>query len=105
VFPSLREGTGTVIVEAMSYGLPVVALNIHGARCVLNEDCAFLVPVTNKKQMVEDYRSAILSLYHDPELRRKMGESGRRRVQEYFLWDKRGKAMNDIYRQVRGMEP
>lgn len=105
VFPSLREATGTVLVEAMSYGLPVIALNIHGARYILDENCAFLVSVMNKEQMVEDFRNAIIELYSNPELGEKMGEAGRERVKQHYLWQKRGEQMNQIYAQVLKNEP
>jgi len=102
VFPSLREATGTVILEAMSYGLPVIALNIHGARVVLDESCGILIPVESKNQMVRDFRDAIIKLYRDPELRGKLGEAGRRRAQELFVWEKKAQRMNEIYAQVLG---
>jgi glycosyltransferase involved in cell wall biosynthesis len=99
-FPSLREATGTVILEAMSYGLPVIALKLHGARVVLDDSCGILVPVVSKEQMVKDFRDAIIKLYYDPELRRKLGEAGRKRVEESHLWEKKAQRMSEIYRQV-----
>ncbi len=100
VFPSLREATGTVIVEAMSYGLPVVALNIHGATIVLDDSCAIRIPVVSKEQMIKDFRNAIIKMHNEPELRRKMGEVGRWRVEENYLWEKRAKKINKIYREI-----
>ncbi len=100
VFPSLREGTATVMVEAMSYGLPVIALNMHGATIVLDDSCAIRIPVASKEQMIRDFRDAIIKLYNGPELRRKMGEVGRRRVEENYLWEKRAKKINKIYREI-----
>jgi len=100
VFPSLREATGTVIVEAMSYRLPVIALNIHGATIVLDDSCAIRIPVASKEQMIRDFRDAIIKLYNGPELRRKMGEVGRWRVEENYLWEKRAKKISKIYREI-----
>jgi glycosyltransferase involved in cell wall biosynthesis len=102
VFPSLREATGTVILEAMSYKLPVIALNLHGARFMLDDDCAIRIPVVTRHQMINDLRDAITKLYRHSELRAKMGELGRRRIEQDFLWEKRGERMNRMYRQVLG---
>lgn len=102
VFPSLREATGTVVMEAMSYGLPMVALDMHGASIVLDNSCGILIPVITKEQMVKDFSDAIVKLCNNPELRRKMGEAGRRKVKENHLWEKRGKKMNEIYREIIG---
>lgn len=100
VFPSLREATGTVVMEAMSYGLPVVAFDIHGASIVLDNSCGILIPIITKEQMVKDFSDAIVKLYNNLELRKKMGEAGRRKVEENYLWEKRGKKMNEIYREI-----
>ena len=61
IFPSIREGTPTVILEAMSYGLPVIVLKIHGARLVLDDSCAILVHVVSREKMVKDFRDKLSS--------------------------------------------
>jgi len=100
VFPSLREATGTVILESMSYGIPVIAFKIHGASVVLDDSCAILVSVINKQQMIRDFKEAIIKLYRNPQLRTKMGEAGRKRVLQNYLWEKRGVKMNAIYKDI-----
>lgn len=42
VFPSVRDATGVVLLEAISHGLPVIALRQFGANVVLDETCAQL---------------------------------------------------------------
>lgn len=105
VFPSLREGTPAVLLEAMSQGLPVIALDIHGARVLCDTSSAILIPVESKEQMVKGFRDAIVKLHNEPELRRGMGQAGRRKVEEKFLWEKRAQRMNEIYAQVLGTHP
>lgn len=100
VFPSLREGTPAVLIEAMSHGLPIIALDIHGARVLCDNSTAILIPVESKKQMMKDFRDAIVKLYNDPELRRTMGQAGRRKAEENYLWEKRGQTVNEIYRII-----
>ena len=104
VFPSLREATGTVILEAMSCGIPVVAFDIHGASIVLDKSCGILIPIIAKNQMIKDFRNAIVKLSNNPKLRREMGEAGRRKVEENYLWEDRGKKINAIYREIIGTE-
>ena len=54
--------------------------------------------------MINDFRDAIIKLCESPELRYELGENARKRVEEYFLWEKRGKMMNDIYKQIFNKE-
>jgi len=104
VFPSLREASGSVILEAMAHSLPVIALELNGAKYIVEKNCGILVPVKNKTQMINDFRDAIIKLCEKPELRYEMGENARKRVEEYFLWEKRGKMMNDIYKKILNKE-
>jgi glycosyltransferase involved in cell wall biosynthesis len=102
VFPSLREATGTALIEAMSHGVPAIALEMHGARVVIDNSCGILVPTLNIRQMVDDFRDAILKLCLDPALRRRMGEAARERVANYFLWQGKGDMLSEIYREILG---
>jgi glycosyltransferase involved in cell wall biosynthesis len=88
----------------MSYGVPVIALKIHGASIVLDDSCSILVEVINKQQMISDFRDAILKLCRNPMLRIKMGEAGKKRVSQNYLWEKRGEKMNLIYRDILSKE-
>ena len=81
VLPSHREGMPRTILEAMAAGKPVVATNIRGCREeVVDEVTGLLVPVCDPEALAE----AILRLLRDEELARRIGEAGRKRVQEEF---------------------
>jgi glycosyltransferase involved in cell wall biosynthesis len=101
VFPSLREGTPTVLLESISNGLPVICFNLCGARTLLDKDSTIKIPVKNSKQMVDDFAAAIEKLARDPELREKMSKSCINNAKKH-LWSKRGEYMNKIYAQVVG---
>lgn len=79
--PSYREGMPRTIIEAMMMSLPVVATDIRGSREeVLTETTGLLVPVGDTHALT----NAFSRLIHDPELRRSMGENGRRRALELY---------------------
>jgi glycosyltransferase involved in cell wall biosynthesis len=100
VFPSLREGTPTAILEAMAYGLPVVALKLHGAATVLADSCGILVNVINRSQMIDDFAKAIVDLSRDSELRKEIGRTAKQKIQSHYTWENRKKRMLDIYEKV-----
>lgn len=102
VFPSLREATGTALLEAMSHGLPAIALDIHGASTVLDDGCGVLVPVMCREQMVVDFRDAIIKLCRDRGLRETLGAAARQKIAAAYLWEMRGEQMQSVYNHFGG---
>ncbi len=75
------EPFGQVIIEGMAAGRPVVATNGGGVPEIVEADITgFLVPMNDAPALGE----AIIKLCAEPETARKMGQAGRRRVQEHF---------------------
>ncbi len=81
VLPSYREGIPRACMEAAAMGLPIVATDIRGCREVVKHgDTGLLVPVRNANALA----SAIGTMYADREMRKRMGENGRRHIVENF---------------------
>jgi glycosyltransferase involved in cell wall biosynthesis len=79
--PSLREGFGRVLLEAMTLSKPVVASRVGGVpEIVADGVTGILVP----PQDVGALALAITRLLTDPKLAREMGEAGRKRVEAQF---------------------
>lgn len=75
--PSRREGVPLVLLEAMAFGLPVIATPVGGiADYVTHRENGLLVPPGD----VEAIAASIEELAADPSLRRRLGEAARRRV-------------------------
>lgn len=80
VVPSLNEGMGRVVVEAMAAGLPVIATAVGGLLDLVEPGVTgFHVGVGDRSAMAE----ALDRLAEQPELRSRLGECGRQRAQEY----------------------
>lgn len=76
VLPSLREGGGAVVLEAMAVGLPVIATNRGGPGDYLNSSWGILVEPASKQGFVKGLTDAMLKLTLSPELRQSMGCAG-----------------------------
>jgi glycosyltransferase involved in cell wall biosynthesis len=94
VFPSLYEGFGLPLVEAMACGVPIVASNISSVPEVVG-GAALLVPPTQPAAFAE----AILRVRSDKDLRRMMIEKGLRRA-ACFRWDKAARRLLECMRNV-----
>ena len=95
--PSLwDEAFGLAALEAMAVGLPVIASDVPGPRTFITHGHdALLVPAGDDEALV----AALLSLYHDPDGRRRLGVQARLRAAE-FTWDA---AAAGLSREIRGM--
>lgn len=74
VLPSLNEGMGKVLIEAMALGKPIVASNVGGIPdLVVHNHNGLLVPPANVKGLLD----GINVLLHDPAKRKEMGDRGK----------------------------
>jgi len=82
VFPSIwPEPFGRISVEAMAAGKPVVASNVGGISDTIEHGkWGILVEPKNPKEIAE----AVLQLIEDENMRKRMGESGRKVVKEKY---------------------
>lgn len=93
-FPSLDEGFGMPVLEAMTAGIPVIA----GNRAALPEVCgdaAELIDPTNKQELA----SALLRLATDETRREELVTLGLRRAKE-FRWEDAVSSTVAVYREL-----
>lgn len=81
VFPSHAENFPLVLLEAMAAGLAIVTTNQTGCREVVG-DAALCVPPGDECAI----REAVEKLAGDEELRMRLGQAARDRLEKYFSW-------------------
>ena len=65
IMPSIRETTGTVLLEAISKGLPVITINRFGGSVLLNNNCAYFYDGKTTEDIKNSLKQAILSAVSD----------------------------------------
>lgn len=80
VFPSLNEGMGRAVVEAMALGKPVVASRVGGIVDIVRDgENGLMVPPADSDELA----AAIKSLLSDPAERERLGQEGKRQALLY----------------------
>jgi glycosyltransferase involved in cell wall biosynthesis len=100
VLPSMRECGGAVVLEAMASGVPVIAANWGGPADYIVEDTGVLIAPSTPDVFVEELAHAILWMADNREARIKMGQRGRQRVQLFYDWRVKAKALLEIYEDL-----
>lgn len=103
LFPSLRDGGGAVVVEAMAASKPVVCLDIGGPGFHVNNECGIKITPHSPEQAVREMAEALEYLYYNKELRIQLGKAGREKAEKVYLWDRLGERLLKIYQEVLGI--
>jgi len=102
LFPSLRDGGGAVVVEAMAAGIPVICLDLAGPALHVTEETGIKIPARSPDETIDLMAQALEKLYRDKELRLKMGKAARARAEQVYSWNHLGERMLAIYEEVLG---
>jgi hypothetical protein len=101
VLPSRFESFGLVYVEAMSAGLPVVALRGSGAEEVVDDGATGVLVGEDPAELA----AALVGLATDADLRRRLGDAGRTRYEERFTVAAMADRFLDLFRSVTASRP
>ena len=95
--PSLRQGLGSIMLEAMSLGRPVIATGVGGVYSVIRDgETGLVVPPSNSSRLA----ARMIELLDNPTQARALGEGGRQLVQRDFGVDEMVSRTATIYREV-----
>ncbi len=96
VLPSLFEGFGLPVAEAMACGTPVVAARAGSLPEVVGEDeqGGMLVPPGDAKALAE----SIHKIMSRPALAKELGAKARARVEALFSWERTARETTEVYR-------
>jgi len=96
VLNSTREGLPLCLLEAMSFGIPVVATDVGGVGELIADGAGLLVP----PQAPQALASALRSLAVQPERAQELGRNGKSRIRESYSIDHMVDRYVELYREV-----
>lgn len=101
VHASFREGLARALPQALIAGKPVVSYDIDGAREVaINDQTGYLVPPQWEALVVPLTRLAA-----SPDLRSRLGQTGRERFTDIFRHEFMSRRIRELYERVLSRDP
>ncbi len=97
VYPSIYEGFGLPVIEAMACGTPVITSNTSSLPEVAGDAAALIDPYN-----IEEIAHNISEILHDEERRKKMSEMGIERAGS-FTWERCARNTMEVYKKVSYM--
>jgi glycosyltransferase involved in cell wall biosynthesis len=95
--PSLQQGLGTVMLEAMAMGKPVVATDVGGVSAAVRDGQTGLIVPSHDADALAD---KLVSLLTDNELATRIGAAGRELVRDSFDAERMAIETANLYREV-----
>jgi glycosyltransferase involved in cell wall biosynthesis len=83
------------IMEYMAFAKPIVTFDLKETRYSASDAAVYVTPNNESK-----FAEALVQLMDQPEQRMKMGESGRKRVEQELQWSKVGENLLAAYRRL-----
>ena len=101
VLPSEWEAYGLVLMEAQACGTPCIVADRGGPKEVIAPgETGIVVPFGDE----ERWTTALLDLLTDDALRQRMGRAARERAMTVFRWSKIMAQVEEVYREVTGLD-
>jgi glycosyltransferase involved in cell wall biosynthesis len=99
-FTSLRDTSGTGLLEALAAGAPIIGLDHQGAADVMTSECALRVPATYPEESAAGFATAISRLAGDVDLLSRLSAGALARAR-WYQWDRQWEVVREVYREAR----
>jgi glycosyltransferase involved in cell wall biosynthesis len=95
-FTSMRDTSGTGLLEALASGTPIVGVDHQGAADIMTPDCALPVAVGSPKETITGMAVALTRLAREPDMWRRLSEGARAEASRR-LWEGQAEAVLQWY--------
>jgi glycosyltransferase involved in cell wall biosynthesis len=94
-YPSLYEGFGFPVAQAMAAGVPVITSNVSSLPEVAGDGAVYVDPLSTA-----ELTTALTSVLTSPSLREQLGRAGRDRASRLFRWDLCARRSAEFFRSL-----
>ena len=100
IHPSFREGGSWSIMEAMSYGLPVICLDTSGPKDMVTKKCGMLISLKSTQSISEQISDGLLELSGNKEMYLELSSNAQKRILKEYTWNRRREQISQVYEML-----
>ncbi len=102
VFSSVKDTSGTVVLEGMGHGKAMLCINHQGVADMTTDETAIRVEPGPLDETVEGFAKGMVRLAKEPELRERLCFASRERVLNHYIWERKAEKFYSFYQKVLG---
>lgn len=103
-FTSMRDTSGTGLLEALAAGTPVVGVDHQGAADIMTAESSVPVPVGRPRDTINGFATGLTTLARDPEHWKRLSDGARRQAAG-LTWDRQADTLLGWYREALRQSP
>ncbi|PLK50056.1 glycosyltransferase family 4 protein [Uliginosibacterium sp. TH139] len=100
LFTSVQDTSGNVVLESMSKGIPVVAIDHQGAGEILRAGGGVLVPLGSYLEVVKGFCDALIGYAEDADLYRRHSLEAVGVMRTSFTWEAKEAFLKRVYDEI-----
>jgi len=105
LLPSLREGGGLTMMEAMLAGCVPIVADAGGPGTAVADGCGVRVPIETPEQMARDIGKAIVHFDQNRQLLPQIGAAAARHIASQYSHARFIQAIREVYERALGLAP
>lgn len=105
LLPSLREGAGQTMMEAMLRGCVPIVAALGGPQEIVTDECGFRIPAKDPEQVARDIAHVIKDLYGNRNKLATMGRAAQLHIANAYSEENFVKQMNEVYERAMAKRP
>ena len=96
---SIQDSTTSIVMEALTLGVPVICHDMCGFGTVIDETCGIKIPVINPSRSIEEFAYTINKLANNPDLLKNLSNGAFNKASE-FTWEHKIEPLVSIYNET-----
>lgn len=100
LLPSLREGGGLTMMEAMLAGCVPIVADAGGPGTAVTKECGFKIAISTPAQMARDIATAVVQLDRDRSMLRRLGDAAPGEIERRYAHKRFIDTMRSTYEQA-----